>query len=100
MRCQRCAAEAPTWLTTFYRNIGIVVVHFRQTATMQLCRRCLHKEYWKRFAILVTVGWTSYYSLVIGPVLLVVNTVNYVRAIASPPTALPDSDGPTALPGG
>ena len=89
MYCTQCAAEAPLWDVTYRRNIGIIAVHMSETRPMQLCKGCVHKEYWKRFAILVTVGWTSYYSIVIGPLYLIMNSVTYVKAVSSKPTALP-----------
>jgi len=49
----------------------------------------------------VTVGWTSYYSIVIGPVLLIINTVNYVKTVSSKPVGLPphhDGPAPQLLP--
>lgn len=82
-------APGPTWNVTYHKNIGIIATHIRETTPMQACRRCLHKEYWKRFLVLTTIGWTSYYSIVIGPALLVANTVNYVRAAFSKPDQLP-----------
>jgi len=68
--CLMCGKTAPTWALTYHQNIGILAMHIRKSTPMQVCRSCVHKEYWKRFAILVTVGWTSYYSIVIGPVLI------------------------------
>jgi hypothetical protein len=89
-------APAPTWNVTYRKNIGIIATHIRETTPMQVCRRCLHKEYWKRFLVLVTIGWTSYYSIVIGPVMLVLNTVQYARAGLSRPDNLPlPQAGPT-----
>lgn len=95
MYCSRCGATAPLYDVTYHQNIGVIAAHFRSTTPLQACKKCVHKEYWKRFAVLVTVGWTSYYSVVIGPVFLVMNTVNYVKALGSKPTALPPHhDGP------
>jgi hypothetical protein len=95
MYCSRCAAPGPLWDVTYHRNIGVIAAHFRRTLRAQACKKCVHKEYWKHFAVLATVGWTSYYSIVIGPVFLVLNTVNYVKALTSKPTALPPQhDGP------
>lgn len=89
MTCTRCHASGPTWNVTFHKNIGIIATHIRESTPMSACRRCLHKEYWKRFAVLATVGWTSYYSIVIGPVMMVLNTVAYARAAFSRPDNLP-----------
>jgi hypothetical protein len=95
MYCGVCGADGPTWDVTYRRNIGIIAAHWSETRPMHACKGCIHREYWKRFAILVTVGWTSYYSLVIGPVFLVMNSVNYIKAVTSKPTALPPRhDGP------
>jgi len=88
--CMQCGRSAPTWALTYRQNIGIIAMHIRRTTPMQVCRSCVHKEYWKRFAILVTVGWTSYYSIVIGPVFLVMNTVTYVKSLTGKPTAVPE----------
>jgi hypothetical protein len=92
-RCQMCGAPSATWAMTLHKNIGVIAAHWRSSQSMQVCKKCVHKEYWKRFAVLVTVGWTSYYSIVIGPVLLVMNTVTYVKTLTSKPTALPQARG-------
>jgi hypothetical protein len=93
--CQTCGAAAPTWALTYRKNIGLIAAHWRWTTPMQVCKSCVHKEFWKRFAILVTIGWTSYYSIVIGPVFLIMNTVEYIKALSAKPTA-----EPAALPAG
>jgi hypothetical protein len=95
--CMACGAVAPTWALTYRKNIGLIAAHWRSTTPMQVCRACVHKEYWKRFAVLVTVGWTSYYSIVIGPVFLIMNTVHYLQALRKSPTALPEAAAPPAL---
>ncbi len=89
--CMTCGRTAPTWALTYRQNIGIVAMHIRKSTPMQVCRSCVHKEYWKRFAILVTVGWTSYYSIIIGPVFLLMNTATYIKNLAAKPTAIPDA---------
>jgi hypothetical protein len=85
MRCSQCGAPGPLWNVTLRKNIGIIAAHWRETTPMQACRRCIHREYWKRFAVLITIGWTSYYSIVIGPVFLVMNTANYLGALFGRP---------------
>src|SRR5690349_3395027 len=92
MRCTMCGAPGPLWGVTYRRNIGFVAAHRSETSPMQACKPCLHKEYWKRFAVLVTVGWTSYHSLVIGPVFLILNTVGYLRGLIGKPSALPPQE--------
>jgi len=89
--CMTCGKEAPTWALTYHQNIGILAMHIRKSTPMQVCKSCVHKEYWKRFAILVTVGWTSYYSIIIGPVLLIANTATYVKNLTAKPTAVPEA---------
>ena len=87
--CMKCGAPAETWPITLHQNIGMIAAHQRSIFEGQVCKPCVHREYWKKFAILVTVGWTSYYSIVIGPVMLVLNTVQYARAAVSRPDNLP-----------
>src|SRR4051812_45375916 len=89
--CMTCGAVAPTYALTYRKNIGLIAAHWRWTTPMQVCRSCVHKEYWKRFAILITVGWTSYYSIVIGPVLLIMNTATYIKNLTGKPTATLDA---------
>jgi hypothetical protein len=89
--CMTCGKESPTWALTYHQNIGILAMHIRKSTPMQVCRSCVHKEYWKRFAILITVGWTSYYSIVIGPVLLIMNTATYIKNLTGKPTATPEA---------
>lgn len=84
--CTVCGAQGPTWPLTYHSNVGVIIMHFRKATPMVACRSCVHVEYWKRFALLITVGWTSYFSVIIGPILLVLNTVAYVSALTSKPT--------------
>jgi hypothetical protein len=99
--CMKCGAPAATWPIKLHQNIGLIAAHQRSIFEGQICKGCVHREYWKKFAILVTVGWTSYYSIVIGPVLLILNTVNYVKTVSSKPVGLPprhDGPAPQLLP--
>ena len=43
----KCGAPAETWPITLHQNIGLIAAHQRSVFEGQICKPCVHKEYWK-----------------------------------------------------
>ena len=79
-QCQICGAMRQTTLVTFEHNIGMLVA--RQTRRLQcvMCKTCLGKKYWEFQGKGLLLGPWGVISLIVTPIYLVTNTVNYVSA--------------------
>jgi hypothetical protein len=79
-RCQICGSMRQTSQVTFHRNIGMLVA--RQTMKIQaaMCKTCLGKKYWEFQGKGLLLGPWGMISLIVTPIYLVTNTVNYVSA--------------------
>ena len=79
-QCQVCGTMRQTSNVTFHRNIGMLVA--RQTIKMQgnMCKTCLGKKYWEFQGKGLLLGPWGMISLVVTPIYLITNTVNYVSA--------------------
>jgi hypothetical protein len=98
MICERCGSEAPTKRVNFYRNIGAIVIRFPQSTECNLCKRCVHEVFWKYTLINATLGWWGMRSVVLTPIYIVSNTIQYILCLgmrtASPPTTPLDFAAP------
>jgi len=79
--CQACGVEAPTRYVEFYQNIGALIMRFHSSAKGNLCKSCIHQQFWKRTMTTAGVGWFGTISLVITPIYIIMNTVNYLGAL-------------------
>ena len=85
MICQACGVEAPTKNVEFRQNIGALVLRFHRKIKGNLCKSCVHKNFWKMTLVTLTVGWLGMISLVVAPIFIVINIVNYLRCLGMPP---------------
>jgi len=79
-RCQACNEMRVTRTVSFYRNIGMLVARRQVTLTANLCKTCMGRKYWEFQGKNLLLGPWGYISVFVTPVLLVTNTVAYVRA--------------------
>lgn len=79
--CQACGVEAPARYVEFYQNVGALVMRFHKRMKGNLCKRCIHKYFWKYTMTTATVGWWGTISLVVTPFFVVNNIVRYVGAL-------------------
>ncbi len=75
--CQRCCVEALTQDVTFRQNLGALVVLFHSLTSGELCKSCIHAEFWRRTGITVGIGWLGYISVLVATVFLLMNVYNY-----------------------
>lgn len=87
MICQVCGVEAPTRKVTFHQNIGALVLRFHQSMDGQLCKRCIHKTFWRMTAINLVVGWWGVISFIVTPFFTINNVVYYALSARLPPPA-------------
>ena len=85
MICQACGVEAPTKQVEFRQNIGALFMRFHRKIKGNLCKSCVHKNFWKMTGITLAVGWLGMISLVVAPIFIVMNVVNYLRCAGMPP---------------
>ncbi|HEY4221232.1 MAG TPA: hypothetical protein VGO62_07810 [Myxococcota bacterium] len=82
----------------FRQNIGALIIRFHSNIEGELCKSCIHAEFWKRTAVNVSVGWLGYISLFVAPIFTVMNIANYASAasLAPPGNRTVDND-PAAM---
>jgi hypothetical protein len=80
-KCQLCGSVRQTSQVKFQRNIGMLVA--RQTRSIQanMCKSCVHKNYWDFTGKNLLFGPWGTISLIVTPIYLVTNTVSYVSAL-------------------
>jgi hypothetical protein len=95
--CQACGIEAPTRYVEFHQNIGALVIRFRKSVKGHLCKRCIHKHFWKLTGTNLTLGWWGYISVFITPIFVVNNVVRYIGSIGLE-SVPPDAKVPSLMP--
>jgi hypothetical protein len=85
MICQVCGVEAPTKRVEFHQNIGALVMRFSRTIKGNLCKSCIHKNFWKYTLINITLGWWGVVSLICTPIFIINNLVRYIGCLGMPP---------------
>jgi len=93
MFCQCCGIEAPTQKIAFYQNIGALVMRFSKSVEGNLCKNCIHKNFWKMTGTTLFLGWWGMISLIVTPLFLLNNTFRYLFALPMPPVP-PDASFP------
>jgi hypothetical protein len=79
-RCQVCGNMRQTTLVKFHRNIGMVVL--RQTRSIQgnMCKTCVRSKFWDFTLKNLLLGPWGVISLIVTPIYLVMNIVEYAGA--------------------
>ena len=85
MLCQCCGIEAPTKKTAFYQNIGALVMRFSRSIEGNLCKSCIHQNFWKMTLTTLFLGWWGMISLIVTPFFLLNNVIRYLMALPMPP---------------
>jgi hypothetical protein len=83
MSCQICGANKTTVLAEFSGNIGALIVRFERSIRANMCRACVHKQFWKYTAMNLLLGWWGIISFFLTPMHLFVNTVVYLKCLRS-----------------
>jgi len=84
MRCQCCGCHGPTKYVEFYQNIGALVMRFGKEMKANLCKPCINKYFWEMTLITLAVGWLGMISLILAPIFIILNIVNFVPTIGMP----------------
>jgi hypothetical protein len=98
MICQTCGVEAPTKYVSFHQNIGMLVMRQSRSISGNLCKSCIHSNFWQLTGITFFLGWWGVHSMIITPFLLLNNIGRYLFCLPMepvPPGAAPPelSDG-------
>jgi len=80
-RCQLCQQMRATRSVTFHRNVGMLVARRSYSVKGDFCKSCIHKKFWEFQGKNLLLGPWGMISLVLTPVLLVMNTGTYLTAL-------------------
>jgi len=83
MRCQSCGAQAPTYRVFFVQHIGAILFFFHKRISGSLCRSCVDKYFSQYFLTTLFLGWWGVISMFATPVVLIIDLVNYIPAVAA-----------------
>ncbi len=84
MSCQLCGAQAPTKDVTLYQNVGALIMRFHKKLQGSLCKSCITQNFWKMTLITLAVGWLGVISLVVAPIFIIANIIQYIRCLGMP----------------
>ena len=84
MICQCCGIEAPTKYVSFHQNIGALVMRFSKSIDGNLCKSCIHSNFWKMTGTTLFLGWWGTISFIITPFLILNNVFRYLIALPMP----------------
>jgi hypothetical protein len=79
--CQACGVEAPVKYVEFRQNIGALVIRFSKEVKGNLCKKCIHSNFWSMTLINLSIGWLGYISIVLAPIFSIINIVQYLGAL-------------------
>lgn len=80
-RCWLCQQMRATRKVTFHRTAGMLVIRRGYSRTGELCRSCIHRKYWEFQGKNLLLGPWELKSLLLTPILLVMNTGTYLTAL-------------------
>jgi hypothetical protein len=66
MTCQICGEAKPTILAEFSGNIGALIMRFERSIRANMCRLCVHKQFWKYTAMNFFLGWWGIISFFVN----------------------------------
>jgi hypothetical protein len=62
------------------RNIGLLVARLTASVRGRLCKACITRYYWQYFFINLFLGWWGLISFILTPILLISNTVYFIKS--------------------
>jgi len=89
-RCQLCGGIGLTQPVTFRRNVGMVLARRTYKISGNLCKGCIHQQYWKFQGLDLILGPWGTISLFMTPLYLIQNTVGYIAALSKMRGSLPN----------
>lgn len=85
MFCQCCGVEAPTKHVTFHQNIGALVIRFPSTLDGNLCKSCIHSNFWKMTGTSLILGWWGIISFFVNVFFILSNIITYLCCLGMEP---------------
>jgi hypothetical protein len=84
MQCEKCGAAAPTRHVVFNQNIGLLVVRFPSRVEGALCKRCIHRVFWKMTLTSLVAGWWGLISFFMNLHYISGNVSTYFQCLGMP----------------
>jgi len=81
LKCQVCGARAQTMKVDLHRNIGLLVIRLNARMNGWLCKACIRRTFWKFTLVNVTLGWWGFVSIILTPVFIIGNTIQYIKSL-------------------
>lgn len=85
MICQLCGIAAETRYVAFYQNIGALIMRFHKSLKGELCKKCIHQQFWMFTLVNVTLGWWGVISLIVTPFFILNNVARYLMCLTMSP---------------
>lgn len=99
MACDMCGRSVPTRNITLHYNIGMIAAYRYNTLQGDLCWTCINHYFWEYMLVTVAIGWWSFLSFFLTPLILGTNLIQWVRSmhLAQPSigTNIPTAPTPT-----
>jgi len=70
----------PVAHAVFRQNVGALFARFEKRIEGNMCGSCLSKKFWPFTLTTAAVGWLGMISLIIAPIYVVMNIVEYFKA--------------------
>jgi|GEM_PF-2225710 len=80
--CQVCRGPGPVAHAVFRQNVGALFARFEKRIEGNMCAPCLSKKFWPLTLTTVAVGWLGMISLIVAPIYVIMNIVEYIKASA------------------
>jgi len=80
-RCRLCQQMRATRSVTFHRNVGMLVARRQYSVKGDFCKSCIHRKFWEFQGKNILLGPWGVVSLLLTPILLVMNTGTYLIAL-------------------
>jgi hypothetical protein len=84
MYCQVCGREAPTKYVEFYQGIGALIVRYQRSLRGNLCKSCIHHNFWKYTGLTLVTGWWGVIAFCANWICLFNNIGRYVACLGMP----------------
>jgi len=78
--CQICRGPGPVAHAVFRQNVGALFARFEKRIEGNMCGSCLSKKFWPFTLTTLAVGWLGMISLIVAPIYIVMNIVEYLKA--------------------
>lgn len=85
MICQCCGIEAPTKYVSLHQNIGMLVMRQSRSLSGNLCKSCIHSNFWKYTLTNMFLGWWGTISFFVTPFFILNNVGRYLFCLTMPP---------------